>query len=413
MNLSLKSTLPMFLPLIIGTSSGYADIKLTHNAEICDQNVVIQSTLNDQHLKIVDGTLSLTTQQNSRAVFNIGCEFESTQFTLFHSSGYLWAKTENDLSTGRGHPGNSGKFHFVADNQGRVSFVSAKWHGRHVSVDSNERFSLVDVSSTAPLANELFRLHSVSGDPQPDPDPHPTEEISHIGTTQIWDKNGQNIRVERPSGSQEGDLLILVLHRTDDVLPLRVDGWTYAASCYKRDNGYNCVTADDCERWDGNFCSYFGSYGRKGEDLAQSIFYKTVASNEPGSYTFNLNKDSSGHPGWVILTALRGANTNDPIRDTNQIGCDKDVNSRFPSVYGVKGDMVLLSQSFDDRIAKSRFQAPVGTATLGYVSNSDEAGFLYGGILTQTGETGVMETRGEGGPGCKDGLVSLTVKPDQ
>lgn len=73
--------------------------------------------------------------------------------------------------------------------------------------------------------------------------------------------------------------------------------------------------------------------------------------------------------------------------------------------------MVLLSQSFDDAVSQSKFGAPSGTSTFGYVSRSDEAGFLFGGTLRSTGETGKMKTIGDGASSCKDALVSLTIKP--
>ncbi|MCU0664598.1 MAG: SUEL-type lectin domain-containing protein, partial [Myxococcota bacterium] len=236
--------------------------------------------------------------------------------------------------------------------------------------------------------------------------------ITHVGTTQVWDSNGQDVAINRPTGSQAGDLLVLFLHRTDDDLPLRVSGWNHVAECYKRDNGYDCSTEEDCTSWhNSDFCGTFGSSGGEGHDLAQSIFYKTVGSSEPGSYRFNMNRDSDGHPGWIILTALRGASTSDPVRDWDNEGCDGVEDSLFPSVYGQNGDMVLLSQSFDDAIAQSKFGAPSGTSTFGYVSNSDEAGFLFGGKLTRTGETGAMKTQGDGASSCKDALVSLTIRP--
>jgi hypothetical protein len=130
--------------------------------------------------------------------------------------------------------------------------------------------------------------------------------IKHVGTTETYSSDGQNLRIARPSGSRTGDLLILVLHRTDDDLPLSVDGWTRVAECFKKDNGYDCSTEKDCTSWpNSDFCGSFGGHG--GHDLAQSVFYRKVGSSEPGSYSFNLNRDSSGYPGWAILTALRGA----------------------------------------------------------------------------------------------------------
>jgi hypothetical protein len=233
--------------------------------------------------------------------------------------------------------------------------------------------------------------------------------IQHIGTTEVWDRNGQGVKINRPSGTRSGDLMVLVLHRTDDHLPFAVSGWNRGAECYKEDNGYQCLTVSDCTSKSGNFCDRFdGKY--RGRDLAQVVFYKRAGSNEPSSYRFNLNKDSSGHPGWAILTTLRGANTSSPIRDSSNRGCDKNSDSLFPSVYGKKGDMLLLSQSFDDAVSKSKFGAPSGMSTFGYVSNSDEAGFLYGAILGKDGETGKRKTRGDGASSCKDALVSLSIK---
>jgi hypothetical protein len=245
------------------------------------------------------------------------------------------------------------------------------------------------------------------------PPPSPTSSgVAHIGTTQVWDSDGQDVTIARPSGVQSGDLLLLVLHRTDDDLPLYLDGWTHGAECYKRDNGYDCSTKSDCTIWESNgkFCSYFGSYGGGGHDLAQSVFYKAASSAEPSSYRFNLNMDTYGHPGWAILTALRGAATTDPIRDWAHEGCDNRTDSLFPSVYGEVDDMVLLSQSFDDRVEKDLFGAPSGAITFGYISNSDEAGFLYGKSVLVKGETGTMETIGYGASSCKDALVSMTIK---
>nr|MCU0677753.1 hypothetical protein [Myxococcota bacterium] len=142
---------------------------------------------------------------------------------------------------------------------------------------------------------------------------------------------------------------------------------------------------------------------------AQAVFYRAVGSREPSSYRFDLNRDSTGHPGWAILTALRGAATRDPVRDWSGVGCDRDDDSLFPSVQGAPGDMLLLSQSFDDAVARERFLPPPGTELFGYVSRSDEAGFLFGGLVTTRGSTGTKRTGGPGASSCKDALVSLTI----
>lgn len=241
--------------------------------------------------------------------------------------------------------------------------------------------------------------------------PPPTGNISHIGTTQVWDADGQNVTVAKPANTQAGDLLVLVLHRTDSTLPFEVSGWTRRAECYKEDNGYQCLTVADCTSISGSYCTRFQDKYR-GLDLAQVVFTRTAGASEPSSYSFNMTKDGYvAHPGWAILTTLRGANTSSPVRAWANKGCDGDPDSLFPSVDGRKGDMLLLSQSFDDRVSKDTFGAPNGMTTFGYVANSDESGFLYGSILTADGATGVRRTNGPGASSCKDALVSLTIKP--
>ena len=192
------------------------------------------------------------------------------------------------------------------------------------------------------------------------------------------------------------------------MLPYAVHGWTRRAECYKEDNGYQCLNVTDCTSSSGGFCTRFQDK-YNGRDLAQVVFTRTASASEPASYSFNLNQDSDGHPGWAILTTLRGANTSSPVRAWANKGCDAD--SLFPSGVGRKGDMLLLSQSFDDAVSKDTFTAPSGMATFGVVGQSDESGFMFGGILTQDGPTGVRRTNGPGASGCKDALVSLTIKP--
>lgn len=243
------------------------------------------------------------------------------------------------------------------------------------------------------------------------PPPPGTGSISHIGTTQVWDADGQRVAVAKPANTQAGDLLVLVLHRTDSTLPFEVSGWTRRAECYKEDNGYQCLNIADCTSISGSYCTRFQNKYR-GLDLAQVVFTRTASASEPSSYSFSMTREGYvAHPGWAILTTLRGANTSSPVRAWANKGCDGDNDSLFPSVDGRKGDMLLLSQSFDDRVSKDTFGAPSGMSTFGYVANSDESGFLFGSILTADGATGVRRTNGPGASGCKDALVSLTIKP--
>ncbi len=236
-------------------------------------------------------------------------------------------------------------------------------------------------------------------------------DISHVGTTQVWDADGQSVKITKPANTRAGDLMVLVLHRTDSTLPFQVSGWTRRAECYKEDNGYQCLTVPDCTTVSGDYCTKFKDKYR-GLDLAQVVFTRAAGASEPSSYSFNMTKQGyATHPGWAILTTLRGANTSSPVRAWANKGCDGDLDSLFPSVEGRKGDMLLLSQSFDDRVSKETFGAPIGMSTFGYIANSDESGFLYGGILTEDGPTGVRRTSGSGASDCKDALVSLTIKP--
>lgn len=245
----------------------------------------------------------------------------------------------------------------------------------------------------------------------------PPSGLVVVETVAVYDADGQGVDVPMPADAAPGDLLVLVLHRTDDDLPLFVEGWDRVAECYKGDNDLNCSTEADCTDWhDDNFCRTFdGNGGGNGHDLAQAVFVREVAQDTPASFTFDLNRpgEDDGHPGWVILSTVRGADTDAPVRDWAHTGCDDDPNSVFPSVQADAGDLLLLSQSFDDAVPQAWFEAPVGMDTLGYVSEDDEAGFLFGGVVERSGPTGVVETLGDGGPACKDALVSLSIAPAQ
>jgi hypothetical protein len=81
-------------------------------------------------------------------------------------------------------------------------------------------------------------------------------------------------------------------------------------------------------------------------------------------------------------------------------------------VDGVKGDVLILSRSFDDFVSKSTFTAPGGMEDWGYVGNSDETGFMFWAILTTTGATGIRTTNGPGASFNKDIIISITIKPE-
>lgn len=214
-------------------------------------------------------------------------------------------------------------------------------------------------------------------------------DIEHIGTKMKYSPNDR-LSIERPSDTKVGDLLLLFVHRTDDELLDSLSGWKLLVQCDKDSN-------------EDDNCSNIGG----ASDLGQSVFWNDAGSS--GAKTYNLDLGGS-HPTWAVLTTLRNANIQSPMRDSATKGCDNDPNSRFPSVSGNIGDWLIMSQSFDDRVSSDKFNAPSGATKRGYVYGSDEAGFLYTKRISQNGETGVQETTGQGGPNCKDALVSLTIK---
>ncbi|NVJ62108.1 MAG: DUF5011 domain-containing protein [Gammaproteobacteria bacterium] len=231
------------------------------------------------------------------------------------------------------------------------------------------------------------------------------ETIQHLGSTSDYDA-ANNVSIDVPSAANENDLLLLFLSRTDDLLPIQLNGWTAGASCFKTDNGQSeCHEIPDCLQQDGNYCLQFE--GGNGRDLATVVFYKTFQANDPTSFDFTLR---GSKPSWAILSAIRGADNNDPIGDVATESNDGSPDSKFPSVIGNAGDLLLLSMAFDDTTNENDFLAPDGMETYQWIAGSDEAGYVYGQTLLQTGETGVKTTGGPGGPNAKDALISLIVK---
>lgn len=278
-------------------------------------------------------------------------------------------------------------------------------------------------------------------------------KIKHIGTSQTY-VTGSDVykaEIKVPDGTEEGDLLLLVLQRSDDYVPMGIDddypGWTRAAECFKSNNGRSCATYLDCkfctpkkERISSKnlFCEKFhkgGQLGYKtegtGKDLAQAIFYKEAGRDElRGSKSLKIvmsPRPEREHPAWMFLIALRGADTKDPIRDWNGTGNDGSTHSVFPSVYGRKGDLVLLSQGFDSGapgVREGDFLPPKGFDDYASMFDCndprsrrsrrykcDESGYLFGKVLYRNGETGSLTTLGHGRWEKSDSLVSLTIMP--
>ncbi|MEM9454542.1 MAG: hypothetical protein AAGF11_10210 [Myxococcota bacterium] len=273
--------------------------------------------------------------------------------------------------------------------------------------------------------------------------------IVQIATTDDYADDG-TIDIARPD-SQTGDLLVLFLHRTDDYLPFHLDGWTRVAECLGQDGHYGeCMTEADCEEWNGNlaYCERF--IDGPSRDLGTMVFYRTVASDEPSSYSWGLKGNG---PAWAILTTLRGAKTDSPIRswageshgadgDSPDGGSMPDGGSIVvPSVTARAGDMLLVSRVFGDQAREDRkarkgrkgrkgrknrkarrgrkarkarevqLEAPFDTMVFESVSGKHGAGYLFGQVLTEGGSTGAHKSENYGGFGGNDVSISLVVKP--
>ena len=72
--------------------------------------------------------------------------------------------------------------------------------------------------------------------------------------------------------------------------------------------------------------------------------------------------------------------------------------------------MLLLSQAFDDTTDRDDFRAPDGMELFRWIAGSDEAGYIYGETLGESGETGSRKTHGPGGPSAKDALISVIIR---
>lgn len=227
-----------------------------------------------------------------------------------------------------------------------------------------------------------------------------------------------DIRLPIPSHTKAGDLLLLFLSRTDDVLPLELDGWVTGPSCFKEHNKGNhvrqCWTAEDClesktSAYSGvKYCSRFPR-NHTGEDLATIVFYRTVASNYEANGILQWNLPGY-NPAWATLAVISGVNTTNPIRSSARTSCDKKAAGVFPSVYGEPGDVLLLSMAHDDPADPLDFQPPMGTQLIEDQHGSDEAGFLFAGRLNISGKTPTYATRGAGTQWwCKDALLSVVL----
>mmetsp|Transcript_23860 Transcript_23860/g.48239 ORF Transcript_23860/g.48239 Transcript_23860/m.48239 type:complete len:363 (-) Transcript_23860:144-1232(-) len=233
-------------------------------------------------------------------------------------------------------------------------------------------------------------------------------DVWERGSTSVTSATG-TITFKIPDTTNIGDTVFLFLSRTDNVLPLKISGWERGAECFKKTNRQDdCFRAVDCVERDGPYCLKFrrGDLVGDGRDLATVMFYRIVTEDDPCEWTVELPGRTTS---WAIVTAIPNVNQEEPILSTAETACDISWDAVFPTVYGEKDDVLLLSQSFDDRAERTDFRKPRGTELLDWTNSRDEAGFLYGKLLESTGMTGEIVSRGPGGPKCKDALLSVVV----
>ncbi|KAL3792097.1 LOW QUALITY PROTEIN: hypothetical protein ACHAW5_006742 [Stephanodiscus triporus] len=245
------------------------------------------------------------------------------------------------------------------------------------------------------------------------------------GSYSVASKRSGNIKIHVPQDTQIGDTLFLFLRltfcsgkfqhdllpnppsiicqsRTDGFLPIRLDQWTRGAECFKSNNDQDdCLRASDCIQEDGPYCLKFRRGNRLGEgkDLSSIMFYRKVTEDDPGCWNIELRGNTTT---WAVITAITNVNEQRPIVSAIGASCDNATDSVFPSVYGRDNDVLLLSQSFDDTASESDFKPPDGTSLLGWTRSDDEVSYIRG-------SAGKLITGGQGGPKCKDALVSVVV----
>jgi hypothetical protein len=147
------------------------------------------------------------------------------------------------------------------------------------------------------------------------------------------------------------------------------------------------------------YCKEFDE-GR-GKDLGQAVFTHvlTLADKDLSAdgWRFWSMTLHGTNRAWAIVMAIPDVNKSHPVRGYAGVTCDKEHGTVFPSLFGNPNDVLLLSQSFDDSAKEVHFLPPTGTELLGYLTKSDEAGYVFGRRIVDVGETGPFITGGTGG----------------
>ena len=236
-----------------------------------------------------------------------------------------------------------------------------------------------------------------------------------VSSATKWQYRGE-FDVAKPTDMQIGDLLMLIINRSDDYLQVKMSGWNTVASCLKDDNAdRTCAIHSECVDFDGDYCKTFRG-GRNGHDLASVVFTRPVTQNDINNWVLQIrmrNKPNQNHPGWAMLAVIRDAHLSNPVRNFSTTSCDGVRQTIFPSVSGSQaGDLLLLSMAYDDKASQEQFQPPDGMEWAAYVYGEDETGVLYQQTLSSGGPTQPRRTRGDGWRGlCKDASISMVIRP--
>ncbi|MEO5726433.1 MAG: hypothetical protein ABI134_07535 [Byssovorax sp.] len=238
----------------------------------------------------------------------------------------------------------------------------------------------------------------------------------YVASTTTGKSQNGTVSISIPSGTASGNLLLLILHRTDDL-----NFWGGPTQLADR------MTPDDVDDWNGPVakCSFdnsagdFDCAGTDKNDLNQVVYWKKATAADVGGKVTTIDFPGS-HPAWAIMARIpNGGSNSNPVRAwLGQTSCDNIRGTRFPSVNGNSGDLLLLSSSFDDgassSVTSSNFTAPSGFARNAVVIDNDEAGYLYSRALTATGGTGTPASVGPESAtnvaACKDIAVSMVIR---
>ena len=104
---------------------------------------------------------------------------------------------------------------------------------------------------------------------------------------------------------------------------------------------------------------------------------------------FKYDIIGGSHPGQRFLLTVTGIDNSDPFCRSSGISSDENSRSIFPSVYGMKDDLLVLSMVFDDIIKKRNFLSPDSTQFVNFVKGNDKARYLYSKRLFSSSPAGI------------------------